>query len=119
MNLPKARRKRKKKHNLETFFFIFEGFGNLEKDFSIVLNVSEQLSILSKLHYKTDSKRVVAMSLHQTYCLVCICSYVFFFQTRGDSELYRSKEVLFYVIKTWYYLEYVFTSSNVFNSTAF
>ena len=95
-------------------------YENLEIDFSINLNKYFWTVILSKLHYffvkistycKTGSRYVVAMPLHQSYCLTCFYSCIKFYCPKVRwSWSWWGKKVLFDMIKAWYYLEYVFNS---------
>ena len=77
-------------------FQIFRTFVNLEIDFGInSKNVSDKLSILSKLryffvniltHYKRDLKHAVTMPSRQEYCLTCIYGCIKFYcpKVRGS-----------------------------------
>ena len=124
MKMPRVgEKKNKKKASFQVLclhFQFFESFGNLVIGFSINLNFSELLLVLSNLHYpffktsthyKTSAKRAVAMSLQQTYFFTFIYSQIKFYCPKVTrSWVICIKTILLHVIKTRHYLDYVTTT---------
>ena len=94
---------------------------NLKIDFSINLNkyfwkviYTFKVALLFQkisTHCKADLRHVVAMPLHQTYCLTCFYSCIKFYCPKLRlSWVLLAKKVLFHMMNSWYCLEYVFSS---------